>query len=159
VIVVDAQQVPDSVAPNIVPTSVLDRLSTIRQLVLSPTRLAALSDRLHMFTPEQRATNAQQLIAGMQKSISIEITDSGNQRLSAFKIGFTSRDPRQAATIANALASMVINESMKAREHQFSGTEEFLENELEQTKKQLELKEAEVTRVKSQYIQDLPEAK
>jgi polysaccharide biosynthesis transport protein len=159
VIVVDAQQVPDSVAPTVVANSILDRLSTIRQLVLSPTRLTALSEQLHLFPNAPKTRDMQQLIAGMQKSVSIEVTDSGSQRLSAFKIGYTSRNPQEAATVANALASMVINESVKAREHQFSGTEEFLETELELTKKQLEAKEAEVSRIKAQYIQDLPESK
>jgi protein tyrosine kinase modulator len=159
VIVVDAQQVPDSVAPTVVANSVLDRLSTIRQLVLSPTRLTALSQQLHLFSNSPNNRDSQQLVAAMQKSIGIEITDSGNQRLSAFKIGYTSRNAREAATVANALAAMVINESLRAREHQFTGTEEFLESELEQTKKQLEIKEAEVSRIKAQYIQDLPESK
>ena len=159
VIVVDAQQVPDSVAPTVVSNNILDRLSTIRQLVLSPTRLTALNEQIHLFPNLQQRPDRQQLIAGMQKSINIEITDSGNQRLSAFKIGFTSRNPREAATVANALADMVIKESVRSREHQFTGTEEFLENELEQTKRQLELKEGEVSRIKAQYIQDLPESK
>jgi polysaccharide biosynthesis transport protein len=159
VIVVDAQQVPDSVAPTVVTTSVLDRLSTIRQLVLSPTRLSVLATQLSLIPALQKPAETQQYVAGMQKSITIEVTDSGNQRLSAFKIGFTSRDPKMAATVANALASMVIDESMKARGHQFSETEEFLESELAQTKKELEVKEAEVGRIKSQYIQDLPESK
>jgi uncharacterized protein involved in exopolysaccharide biosynthesis len=95
----------------------------------------------------------------MQKAISIEVADSGNQRLSAFKIGYTSRDPQEAATVANALASMVIHESLKAREHQFSGTEEFLQNELAETKRKLEVKEAEVSQIKTQYIDKLPESK
>src|SRR5262249_30443227 len=98
VIVVDAQQVPDSVAPTVVTTSILDRLSMIRQLVLSPTRLTALSDQLHLFPDASKSADKQQLIAGMQKAISIEITDSGNQRLSAFKIGFSSRNAIETAT-------------------------------------------------------------
>jgi uncharacterized protein involved in exopolysaccharide biosynthesis len=47
-IVVDPQQVPDSVVPSGLSSSVLDRLSMIRQLVLSPTRLAELIQKLNL---------------------------------------------------------------------------------------------------------------
>ena len=159
VIVVDPQQVPDSIVPSSVTSSVLDRLSTMRQLVFSPTRLANLIEQLHLFSAAKQKQDMQQLVAGMQKSITIEVAESGSQRLSAFKIGYTSRDPLEAATVANALASMVIHESLRAREHQFTGTEEFLQTELGDTKKKLEAKEAEVMRIKTQYAADLPESK
>src|ERR1700747_2709582 len=42
VILVDPQKVPDSYVPTTVSSTVSDRLSTIRQIVLSPTRLQAL---------------------------------------------------------------------------------------------------------------------
>lgn len=158
-IVVDPQQVPDSIVPSTVSSSVLDRLSTMRQLVLSPTRLANLMDQLHLFTDQKNKQDVQQLVAGMQRSITIEVAESGSRSLSAFKIGYNSHDPLEAATVANALASMVIHESLKAREHQFTGTEEFLQTELEDTKRKLEAKEAEVMRIKTQYAADLPESK
>jgi polysaccharide chain length determinant protein (PEP-CTERM system associated) len=101
----------------------------------------------------------ERLVVGMQGAISIEVADSGGHRLSAFKIGYTSRDPQEAAEVANHLAAMVIQESLKSREQQFSGTEEFLDTELQDTKKLLEQKEAEVSRIKTQFIMDLPESK
>jgi uncharacterized protein involved in exopolysaccharide biosynthesis len=54
---------------------------------------------------------------------------------------------------------MVVQESLRAREQQLSGTEEFLDTELQDTKRQLEEKEAEVSRIKTQYIMDIPESK
>ncbi len=158
-IVVDPQQVPDSVVPSGLSSSVLDRLSMIRQLVLSPTRLAELIQKLNLHPGLKGQATTEALVASMQKSINIEVADAGSQRLSAFKIGYTSKDPVQAAEVANTLASMVIQESLKAREHQLSGTEEFLDNELQDTKRQLEQKEAEVSRIKTQYIMDIPESK
>jgi uncharacterized protein involved in exopolysaccharide biosynthesis len=54
---------------------------------------------------------------------------------------------------------MVIEKNVQARQEQSSSTGEFLQGELEQTKKQLEQKEAELGRIKSTYIMDLPESK
>jgi polysaccharide chain length determinant protein (PEP-CTERM system associated) len=115
--------------------------------------------RLGLFSYVKEPRDESRLIQSMQKSISIEVVDSGGQRLSAFKIAYLGPNPAETAKIANALASMVIDENLKAREQQFSGTEEFLESELQDTKKQLEQKETEVQRIKSQYVLDLPESK
>jgi succinoglycan biosynthesis transport protein ExoP len=159
VIVVDPEQVPDSIVPTTVTSSVTDRLSMVRQLVYSPTRLSGLIDKMHLFPNWKGRRDMEAMVTAMQKSISIEVADSGGQRLGAFKIGYTSQSAAETAQVANALAAMVIHESLKAREQQFSGTEDFLETELQDTKRQLEQKEAEVSRIKTQYIMDLPESK
>lgn len=159
VIVVDPQQVSDSLVASSTASSVLDRLSTIRQLVMSPTRLADVIQKLNLYPGVKDQRDMESVIAGMQRQINIEVADAGTQRLSAFKIGFTSRSPKQAADVANTLAAMVIEESLKAREHQLSGAEQFIDTELESTKKQLEDKEAEVSRIKSQYIMVIPDSK
>jgi polysaccharide chain length determinant protein (PEP-CTERM system associated) len=158
VIVVDPQKVPESIVPSTAP-NVLERLSTIRQLVLSPTRLTELAQKLNLHPGARDRHDLEVLVAGMQQSITIEVSDSGYQRLSAFKIGYTSRSPRQAALVANELANMVIQEGLKAREIYLYGTEEFLDNELQNTKKELEKKEAEVGAIRTKYIQDIPESK
>lgn len=156
VIVVDPQQVPGVPSPA---ASVVDHLSTIRQLVLSPTHLAELAQRLHLVPLDGRQVKTEAVVADMQKKITIEVSDAGSQRLSAFRIGYTSRNPQQAAQVANELAGMVIHESLEATEHQLSGAEEFLDSQLQETKKQLEQKEAEVGRIRAQFINDIPESK
>ena len=159
VIVVDPQQVSDSLVASSTSSSVLDRLSTIRQLVMSPTRLADVIQKMNLYPGLKDQRDIEAEVAGMQREINIEVADAGTQRLSAFKIGYTSKSPQQAADVANALAAMVIEESLKAREHQLSGAEEFIDTELQDTKRQLEDKEAEVSRIKSQYIMVIPDSK
>jgi succinoglycan biosynthesis transport protein ExoP len=159
VILVDPQQVPSTYVASTVSTSIMDRLSTIRQEVLSPTRLQQLAKKLDLY-PELRAQGKGDSIIGkMQKSTSIEVIDAGGQRRSAFRIAYTSRNPSEAAVVANQLAAAFIEDNLKTREEQFAGTQEFLESELNDTKKQLEQKEAEMGRLKSEHVMDLPESK
>src|SRR5258708_30526816 len=54
---------------------------------------------------------------------------------------------------------MIIQESLKTRAEQFSGTANFLDSELRDTRQQLEQKEANLERIKTQNIMDLPESK
>jgi len=157
VILVDPQKVPDTFVQSTVSSSISDRLATIQQEVMSPSRLTDLIHKLHLYPELQGKVNEQQIVTRMQKAISVEIVAGGHQ-LSAFRIAFSSPNPAQAAQVANRLAAMFINENLKTREQQSLGTTEFLENELQKTKRQLDAKDAELRRIKSQNVMDLPES-
>ncbi|OLC29764.1 MAG: hypothetical protein AUH66_00045 [Acidobacteria bacterium 13_1_40CM_4_57_6] len=159
VILVDPQKVPDSVVPTSVSGTVADRLTTIRQEVMSPTQLGLLTKEMNLYPALRDKLSEQELISRMQKSTSIEVVDSGGQRLSAFRIAFTDTDRNQVARVANRLASLFIERNLKARQSHFNGTSQFLETELQETKRQLEEKEHLLQDVKSRYIMDLPESK
>ncbi|HXJ06038.1 MAG TPA: hypothetical protein VNH65_13125 [Candidatus Acidoferrum sp.] len=159
VIIVDPQKINESFVQPSVNSNVSDRLTTIRQLANSPTRDRAIIEKLGLY-PELTSNGVTDAaIARMQKNISVDVLDSGAQRTSSFKIGFSSRDPHQAAAVANELGAMIIQDSLRSRTLAFSGAEEFLDSQLQETKKQLEDKESEVQRIKSQYVLDLPESK
>ncbi|MCK7506638.1 MAG: hypothetical protein MZV70_22950 [Desulfobacterales bacterium] len=55
-----------------------------------------------------------------------------------FTISFISNDPNTATSVANRLSSLFIEENLKIREQQASGTTEFLTNELAQSKAKLD---------------------
>jgi polysaccharide chain length determinant protein (PEP-CTERM system associated) len=159
VIQVDPQKVPDSVVPTSVSGTVADRLSTIRQQVMSPTQLGLLAKEMDLYPQLRGKETEQELVSRMQKSTTIEVADSGGQRLSSFRIAFTDADRQQVARVANRIASMFIERNLKARQQHFNGTSQFLETELQETKHQLEEKERLLQDVKSRYIMDLPESK
>jgi succinoglycan biosynthesis transport protein ExoP len=159
VIMVDPQKVPDSYVPSTVNATVIDRLSIIRHLVLSPSRLQRVIELLNLYPELRKRGDDQRAIEVMQKAIAIEVGDAGSQRLSAFRIAFTGKTGQEAADVANQLAAMVIVENLKSRQQQFSGTAQFLETQLQDTKRQLEEKEGELERIKAQNIMDLPESK
>jgi protein tyrosine kinase modulator len=159
VILVDPQKVPDSYVQSTLSGGATDRLTTLRQLATSPTRLKGLIDRLGLYPELAQSRDPDRAIATMQANTHIDVADYGGQRPSAFKIAFTAADPRVAAVVANELAAMIIQDNLKSREQAVSGAEEFLDEELRDTKKQLEGKEAEVQQIKTQYILDLPESK
>jgi polysaccharide chain length determinant protein (PEP-CTERM system associated) len=159
VILVDPQKVPDSVVPTSVSGTVADRLSTIRQEVMSPTQLGLLTKEMSLYPAIRGKASEQELVARMQKSTTIEVVDSGGQRLSAFRIAFTDTNRDQVAPVANRLASLFIERNLQARQKRVNGTSQFLETELQETKRQLEEKEHLLQDVKARYIMDLPESK
>jgi succinoglycan biosynthesis transport protein ExoP len=159
VIMVDPQQVPNNYVATTVTSSISDRLSTIQQQVLSPSRLQKLIDSTGLYADLKGRVSAENMIRNLQSSISVDVATSGGSRMSTFRIAFNGRNPNDVAMVANQLASMFIDENLKAREKQSEGTAEFLDRELQETKKELEKKEAEVQAIKTRNIMDLPESK
>jgi polysaccharide biosynthesis transport protein len=159
VILVDPQKVPDAFVPATVNTTVADRLATVRQEVMSPTRLKQLLDETGLYAEERRNGKTDRIIVRLQKAIILEIADPGGFRSTAFKIGYTAENPKEAALVPNHLANMVIQSKVQEGEDQSRGTAEFLDSELQQTKKSLEEKEAEMGKIKTTFIMDLPESK
>jgi succinoglycan biosynthesis transport protein ExoP len=159
VIMVDPQQVPNNYVATTVTSSISDRLSTIQQQVLSPSRLQKLIDSTGMYADLKGRMSEESMIRIMQNSISVDVTNSGGSRMSTFRIAFNGRNPKDVAMVANQLATMFIDENLKVREQQSEGTAEFLDHELQETKKELEKKEAEVLAIKTRNNTDLPESK
>jgi len=159
VILVNPQKVSEGIVPQTVTGSVADRLSTLRQEVMSPTQLGVLVKELGLYPQLRGKVSDEELIAKMQKSTSIEVLDAGGQRLSTFRLAFTDTDKNQVAPVANRLASLFIERNLKSREARINGTSQFLETELQETKRQLEEKEHLLQDIRSRYIMDLPESK
>ena len=159
VVMVDPQQVPNSYVASTVTSNISDRLSTIQQQVLSPSRLQKLIESQNLYSDLKGKKSIEDLTRMMQGSISVDLANSGGARMSTFEIAFHGRNPNEAALVANQLADMFIHENLKVREEQSEGTAEFLEHELEKTKKELETKEAEVQSIKTRNVMDLPDSK
>ena len=101
----------------------------------------------------------EQIIANMQRSITVDVANPGGGRLSAFTIAFHGRNPREVAKVTNELARLFIQENLKVLDQQSDGTADFLTNQLADMKKQVDAKQQEIQEVQSRYIhQDLPES-
>ena len=61
------------------------------------------------------------------------------------------------ALVTNTLASFYIEENLKARERQASGTTEFLKAQIAETKKRLDEQERRVSEFKRRYLGELPQ--
>jgi len=151
-ILVVPQRVPEGYVRPTVSIRIEDRLATIRQQVLSRTRLVAVMDELGLFREERRKRPLEEVVELMRKRIDIQV--KGND---AFTLAFVHESPQYAMLAASRLASLFIDENLKTREQQAVGTSEFLESQLMETKKRLEEQEQRVRRYKMQFMGELPQ--
>jgi polysaccharide chain length determinant protein (PEP-CTERM system associated) len=158
-ILVDPQKVPESYVKPTVTGDVRDRLGTLSQQILSATRLQKIIDTFNLYANERKTLPREDVILLMRSHIRVNVLSDfgGSQDLQAFRISFTGSDPRLVAQVTNELASLFIEENLKAREQQAQGTSDFLQNQLQETRKLLEQQEAKLKDFKLKHIGEMPE--
>ena len=158
-ILVDPQRVPESYVKSTVTGDIRNRLGTLSQQILSATRLQKIIDTLNLYPEERKTLAREDLITKMRSEISTSIVGDfgGSNDLQAFKITYRGKDPRLVAQVTNQVASLFVDENLKAREQQAMGTTEFLENQLQDTRKTLEEQENKLKDFRLKHIGEMPE--
>lgn len=169
-ILVEEQKVPQSVVESAVSGTAQDRLSTIKQQVLSRSFLMRIIERFNLYENEspsflqvvlskiqikQEPLSVTDKLERMRKDIELKI-NRGN-RLESFSISYMGRHPETVMNVTNELASLVIEENLKIREAFIEGATDFLDVELENLRNKLETQEKRVGDYKRDHIGELPE--
>ncbi len=161
-VLVDRQQVPESVVRPTVTSTLETRLQTINQEILSRSRLEAMIDRFNLYPEARKRMATDDVIGRMRQDIKLELKGvemkgQGPEATVAFAISYRGSDPQTVAMVTNTLASFYIDENLKVRERQASGTSEFLKVQLDDAKKRLDEQERQVSEFKRKYVGELPQ--
>jgi uncharacterized protein involved in exopolysaccharide biosynthesis len=159
VILVDPQKVPESYVKATVTGDVRNRLGTLSQQILSASRLQKIIESLNLYQQERKEMVREDVQAQMRRDINVSLVTAGGAQndLQAFKISYSNRDPRLAARVAGELASLFIDENLRARERQANDTTDFLQHTLEETRKELEKQEAQLRDFRLKHLGEMPE--
>lgn len=158
VILVEQQRVPEHyVVPNIT-SDLRNRLMTMTQQILSRTRLLQIIDEFDLYAKERKKLVPVELVELMRRNVEVELLEGdARDELSAFKVSFTSVDPRLAQRVTERLTSLYIEENLRAREQRSQGTTKFLQAQLERASQELDRQEERLSKFKSRYVGELPE--
>jgi polysaccharide chain length determinant protein (PEP-CTERM system associated) len=160
-VLVDRQQVPEAFVQSTVTSELETRLQTISQEILSRSRLEGLIARFGLYGDLKSRKPSEEIVDRMRRDIQLEIRSAeakGNRNVTiAFTLGYRGRDAETVALVTNTLASFYIEENLKARERQATGTTEFLRAQIGETKKRLDEQEQRVSEFRRRYLGELPE--
>lgn len=156
-ILVDPQKVPETYVRPTVTGDVRNRLGTLSQQILSATRLQRIIDTLNLYPEERKTLAREDVITKMRADIGVSMLGNGDQDLEAFRITYSGQEPRLVAQVTNQMASLFIEENLRAREQQATGTTEFLANQLQESRRELEAQEAKLKDFKLKHIGEMPE--
>lgn len=159
-ILIEVQRVPTDYVRSIVSTDVDSRINTISQQILSRTNLEKVINRLNLFSGAQyQKMLLTDKVEMMRRNIDINVTGGGGRTRDpdSFGITYRGKSPEDVMNVVNTLASHFIDENLKVREEQASGTSNFLEGELFSMRKKLEEVEEIMKDYRKKYMGELPE--
>ena len=157
-ILVDSQKIPDKFVTSTVQVTLEDRLASISRQILSVTRLQKIIESFNLYPQERKKLAPEQVTEMMRKDIDIAL-DRGyrGDRPGAFRVVYEGTNPKVVAGVVNEVSNLFIQENLRSREIQANGTSEFIENQLQQAKKELEQQEQRVSSYKLSRVGQLPE--
>ena len=151
-ILVERQKVPENYVKPTVTSTIEDRLKTISQQIMSRNNLEKIVEEFHLYRQERGTLSQEELFDRMRKNIEVKVMGKD-----AFTVAYSGSDPKTVMGVTNTLASLFIEENLKAREQQAEGTSEFLLSELGEAKRELEKQEKDLKEFKEKYMGALPQ--
>lgn len=156
-ILVQAQTVPGSYVRSIVSSGIDSRISTISQQIMSVSNLEKIIDQFGLFEGDgAKDMYLEDKIGAMRRRIKVTLSRA-RSGADAFTISYKGKDPDRVMRITNTLTSFFMDENLKLREAQAIGTSEFLDAELEKTRKKLVEREQQLSSYRAQNLGGLPD--
>ena len=157
-ILVDSQKIPEKFVAATVSTDLQDRIATISQQILSTAQLKKIINDFDLYHNERATQFEEEILDRMRKDITVKLERGWSEnRPGAFRVGYQGPNPSVVAQVANRLANLYVEENLKAREVQAEGTADFIDNQLQEAKKNLDDMESAVSKFKLKYNGELPE--
>ena len=129
-----------------------DRLKMLQQDILSSPRLLAVISEMGLFKEESRKMSSSAMVSQVRKRIDME--DEGKN---SFILFFQHENPEVAMRVTSRLGSFFVEENIRSREATAQETSKFLADEVQETRKRLEVQEEKLKQYKLQFGGELPQ--
>ena len=180
-ILIEQQKVPEDYVKPVVDENLNARLASMKEQILSRSRLEPIITRYNLFAGSKDATPSSlkllqpiikrfNLFTGdintMDERIdmtrkAIKITQIHSAQASGgmpgFFVAFEASDPRTAQQVCGEITSLFVSENLSARERSAEGTTDFLKQQLDDAKRTLDEQDARLAAFQLKYIGKLPD--
>lgn len=160
-VLVERHNVSETFVRSSVTGELETRLQTISQEILSRARLAELITRLDLYPELRGQAPTEGAIQKMRRDILLELkgvqSTGGRAATVAFNLSYQGRDPETVARVANALAAFYVEENVRLRGEQATGTAAFLRVQVADARKRLDEHEQRVRDFRTRHVGELPQ--
>jgi polysaccharide chain length determinant protein (PEP-CTERM system associated) len=158
-VLVESQKIPEKFVSSTVASDLDDRMSAIREQLLSSGELKKIIRDFGLYQKERKTSFEEEILDRMRQDITIELVavDSNQKKPGSFRIGYQGPDPTIVANVANRLADLYVEQNMRTSVDQAEGTSGFLDTHVEEAKKHLDELEARVSAYKLAHNGELPQ--
>ncbi len=163
-ILVEQQEVTDTLVPPNISVSQQDRLISMEQKILSRTRLQSIIDKYHLYSGRNSLLTMfepSDPVDQMRNDIKIDPVQAPGRgdipQLTAFKIYYSARTPELAQKVNQEITSLFIDENVQSQQQLSQATTSFFDSQLADARTKLEEQEAKVRAFKAQHLGELPD--
>ena len=158
-IFVQPQRVSSQVIEAPTQDEMRERMEALLQEILSRQRLKSIIEQFEIYQPHDNPRAMEIAIGRFRDAVSISQAKSptGVALHQTFKLDFSHRNPETAFKVADAVANLLIEESIVGRRSDIQGTEEFLDAQLADARRKLEKTESQVQGFVRKNFDKLPE--
>jgi polysaccharide chain length determinant protein (PEP-CTERM system associated) len=154
------QQVPQTMVPPAVNQEMMDRINSMSQQIRSRTVLTTIINTFGLYPRERSRYPIEDVIEQMNKKIEVlPIGNAGGQgrQIPAFAIKFSYENRYLAQRVVQDLVTRFIDENTRSRSNASYQTTQFLKDQTELAKKELDEIEAKLTEFRMQNHGRLPD--
>lgn len=156
-IVVKPSTLPNSVVPTITEDSLTRQINSIAQVVTSRSSLEPLIEKYELYKAErQRGEPMEVLVDYMRASIKVEVNTSRNDITNGFNITYRGRNAKTTQAVTAELASKYIDEQTKNTINSTSSAKQFIDQQVNQTKEELDTVDRERLDFMQKNVGNLP---
>jgi uncharacterized protein involved in exopolysaccharide biosynthesis len=159
-ILVESQQIPSELVRSTINTYAQERISTIRQRVMTRERLLEVADKYALF-PKALGLSETERVTLMRQRLGVNLISTaargGGDNTIAFTVSYTDPEPRNALRVANEFMTLFLNEDVRTRTSGASNTTEFFEREATRMRNTVAELENRVSKFKADNASALPE--
>jgi uncharacterized protein involved in exopolysaccharide biosynthesis len=159
---IQPRDVPDNFVPDLISSSVGERVKSIEQTVMSRTNLLAIIREFGSQMPVLATLNIDEQVERLRGKIGIRYPvnpakPTQQLPLTYFRISFSDQNRQLAQQIAQKLTLLFIAENNRMREEQVDGTRTFLKGELTRIGDDLRVAEERVKQLTMAHLGELPQ--
>lgn len=158
IILIERQRIPERYVVSTVNEDLSNRLNRISQQILSYEPLLRLIEEFNLYAGDKGRLVQDEIVQKMRSDIRVSLIEGWTQTSApAFQIVFEGEDPNVVAQVTNRLATLFIDENLRTRANQALGTSEFLTNQLEELRQEVERQESLMSDYRTRNSGELPE--
>jgi polysaccharide chain length determinant protein (PEP-CTERM system associated) len=158
IILIERQRIPERYVVSTVNEDLSNRLNRISQQILSYEPLLRLIEEFGLYEDLKGRLVQEEIVQKMRNDIKVSLIEGWTETSApAFQIVFEGEDPNVVAQVTNRLATLFIDENLRTRANQALGTTEFLTNQLEEYRQDVERQESLMTDYRTRNSGELPE--
>jgi succinoglycan biosynthesis transport protein ExoP len=158
------QQVPENMVQSAINQQMNDRINSMSQTILSRTTLTTIINNFGLYQRERNSKPIEDLIEEMRKKISILPVTTLNaaggatgHTVPAFVVQFSYENRYLAQRVVQDLVSRFIDENIRNRSNASFQTTQFLKDQMDQAKKELDDNETKLAQFRMQNNGRLPD--